>query len=41
VLPSQSSDFSFKKARSMDGKYMELIAVTEVLEAVDSLFKLC
>jgi len=41
VIPSQSRDISFKKARSMDAKYMELIAVTEVLEAVDSLFKLC
>lgn len=41
VAPSQSSGISFKKARSMDAEYMELIAVTEVLEAVDSLFKLC
>jgi len=41
VTPSQNSDISFKKARSIDTKYMELIATTEVLEAVDSLFKLC
>jgi len=37
----QSGDISFKKARSMDIEYMELIATTKVLEAVDSLFKLC
>ena len=41
VTPSQSRDISFKKARSKDAGYVELIATTEVLEAVDSLFKLC
>ena len=41
VSSSQSRNISFKKARSMDAAYAELIAPTEVLEAVDSLFKLC
>jgi heptosyltransferase-2 len=41
VKPSQNIDVSFKKARPMDVKYMELIAPARVLEAVDSLFKLC
>lgn len=41
VKPSQSRDISFKKAQTMDTQYMELITTDEVLEAVDSLFKLC
>jgi len=41
VLPSQSSGISFEKARPMDTKYLELISTEAVLEAVDSLFKLC
>ena len=41
VFPSQSKGISFKKAQSKDIKYLELIPVKAVLEAVDSLFKLC
>ncbi len=41
VLPSQNSGISFKKARTPDIKYLELIPTEAVLEAVDSLFKLC
>ena len=41
VLPSQNSDISFKKAQPKDIKFLELIPTKEVLEAVDSLFKLC
>ena len=41
VKPSQNCDISFKKAGSKGAEYAERIAVTEVLEAVDALFKLC
>jgi len=41
VEPFQNNDISFKKAQPIKSKYMELIATDEVLEAVDSLFKLC
>ena len=41
VKPSQTCDISFKKAGSKGAEYAERIAVTEVLEAVDALFKLC
>ncbi len=41
VVPSQSSGFSFKKAQKPGSEYLELIPTEAVLEAVDSLFKLC
>jgi lipopolysaccharide heptosyltransferase II len=41
VTSAQSSSISFKKAQSKDIEYLELIPVKAVLEAVDSLFKLC
>lgn len=41
VIPEQSNGISFKKARSQDIRYLELIPTKEVLEEVDSLFKLC
>ena len=41
VLPSQSNGISFQKAQEKDIKYLELIPAKAVLEAVDSLFKLC
>jgi len=41
VSPSQSDGISFKKAQSVDAAYLELIPTEAVLEAVDSLFKLC
>lgn len=41
VPPPRRRDVAFKKAGAVDTKYMELIATDTVLEAVDSLFKLC
>ncbi|HQP10116.1 MAG TPA: glycosyltransferase family 9 protein [Candidatus Omnitrophota bacterium] len=41
VCPSQSSGISFKKAQKPDTEYLELITTEAVLEAVDSLYKLC
>ncbi|MCK5013728.1 MAG: lipopolysaccharide heptosyltransferase II [Candidatus Omnitrophica bacterium] len=41
VLPVRSSGISFKKAQPRDIKYLELVPAKAVLEAVDSLFKLC
>ena len=41
VLPSQNSGISFKKAHPLEMEYSELIPTKAVLEAVDSLFKLC
>ena len=41
VKPFQSDGVSFRKAQAMDVKYLELIETAEVLEAVDSIFKLC
>jgi len=41
VSPAQSLHFSFQRAGTADTKYLELIPTEVVLEAVDSLFKLC
>jgi heptosyltransferase II len=41
VRLSQSIGISFKKAQTMDAGYLELIPTEAVLEAVDSLYKLC
>lgn len=41
VSPAQSHGFSFQKARPLETEYLELISTQAVLEAVDSLFKLC
>lgn len=41
VSLQQSMDKSFKKAKILDQEYSELIATKAVLEAVDSIYKLC
>ena len=41
VSPNESSGISFKKAQPIDTQYLELVSTEAVLEAVDSLFKLC
>ena len=41
VQPFQSEGMSFQKARPMEKQYRELISTDAVLEAVDSLLKLC